>query len=52
MQNPNFDRMKVDELKDYLRKCKAKVSGNMPELLETSLPHVLIIFFNIKMLPW
>ena len=46
-QKPNFDRMKVDELKDYLRKCKAKVSGNMPELLETSLPHVIIIFFSI-----
>ena len=31
---PNFDCMKVDELKDYLRKNKAKVSGNKSELLE------------------
>ena len=33
-RNHNFESMKVEDLKKYLRQCGAKVSGNKPELLE------------------
>ena len=40
-RNHNFESMKVEDLKKYLRQCGAKVSGNKPELLERAKAYFL-----------